>query len=69
MLEYAKCVIDGRGMGECKKLSIAFPTFIRASIKDKLVHRFDKNGVSYSGNSVWSKSRALSCVSTGVWEK
>ncbi|KPM43739.1 hypothetical protein AK830_g2771 [Neonectria ditissima] len=36
--------VYGRGTGECKTLSIAFPAFIRASIKNKLVHRFDKNG-------------------------
>ncbi|KAH6986376.1 hypothetical protein BKA56DRAFT_670540 [Ilyonectria sp. MPI-CAGE-AT-0026] len=36
--------VYGRGTGECKKMSIAFPTFIRASIRNKAVHQFDKNG-------------------------
>ncbi|KAK7409299.1 hypothetical protein QQX98_008539 [Neonectria punicea] len=37
--------VYGRGTGECNKLSIAFPIFIRASIKNQLVYRFDKNGI------------------------
>ncbi|KAF7557241.1 hypothetical protein G7Z17_g782 [Cylindrodendrum hubeiense] len=36
--------VYGRGTGQCKNMSIAFPIFIRSSIKDKLVHQFDKNG-------------------------
>jgi hypothetical protein len=36
---------DGRGTGECRKLSVNNPANIRTSIKLKAVHKFDKDGV------------------------
>ncbi|KAH6689627.1 hypothetical protein F5X68DRAFT_254049 [Plectosphaerella plurivora] len=39
--------VYGKGSGEGKKLSIAFPIFIRASIRDRVVRRFDQDGTPF----------------------
>jgi hypothetical protein len=36
---------DGRGTGECRKLSVAIPAYIRTAIKQKIVYKFDKDAV------------------------
>ncbi|VTT66164.1 unnamed protein product [Fusarium fujikuroi] len=37
------CSIDGRGTGECRKLSVNIPALIRTSIRLKTVHKFDRD--------------------------
>ncbi|KAJ4221146.1 hypothetical protein NW759_007215 [Fusarium solani] len=38
-------VVYGRGTGECRKLSVNIPAFVRTSIKLKTVYKFDVDGV------------------------
>ncbi|KAJ4364960.1 hypothetical protein N0V83_008576 [Neocucurbitaria cava] len=54
-------VSDGRGSGECRKLSVSIPQYVRTSIKHKTVYRFDKDGVSSSATLVGGKSQ---CTNT-----
>ncbi|KAF6842782.1 nad dependent epimerase dehydratase family protein [Colletotrichum musicola] len=37
-------LVYGRGTGEGRKISVNIPAMIRASIKDKVVHKFEKDG-------------------------
>ncbi|KLP19696.1 Uncharacterized protein LW94_4327 [Fusarium fujikuroi] len=37
--------VDGRGTGECRKLSVNIPALIRTSIRLKTVHKFDRDSV------------------------
>ncbi|KAL0941547.1 nad dependent epimerase dehydratase family protein [Colletotrichum truncatum] len=37
-------VVYGRGTGEGRKLSVNIPAFVRASMKHKIVYKFDKDG-------------------------
>ncbi|UPL00210.1 hypothetical protein LCI18_011144 [Fusarium solani-melongenae] len=37
-------VVYGRGTGECRKLSVNIPAFVRTSIKLKTVYKFDVDG-------------------------
>jgi hypothetical protein len=43
---HANYLTDGRGSGEMKKISVFLPALINASIKHKVVYKFDKNAVS-----------------------
>ncbi|CAM1505956.1 Fc.00g115930.m01.CDS01 [Cosmosporella sp. VM-42] len=36
--------VYGRGLGQCRKLSVSIPTYIRVSIAHKVVYKFDKDG-------------------------
>ncbi|KAF6831620.1 nad dependent epimerase dehydratase family protein [Colletotrichum plurivorum] len=40
----AGLVLNGRGTGEGRKISVNIPAMIRTSIKDKVVHKFEKDG-------------------------
>ena len=40
--------LDGVGTGQWRKLSVQIPALVRASIKLRIVHRFDKEAVSRS---------------------
>jgi hypothetical protein len=60
---YADCSIDGRGTGEWRKISVNIPASIRVSIKNKVVYKFEKNGVSSASCSASSiKGTSLSLV-------
>ena len=47
-LVYLISPVDGLGSGEGRKVSILIPALIQASITAKVVHKFDKDGVSWA---------------------
>ena len=51
-------MIDGKGSGQGRKLSVNIPAYVRTSIKLGIVYKFDKDGVSSTLNRSLMGNRA-----------